>query len=341
MASTTKIMTAILAIENSKQTDMVSVSKRASIVGGSNADLFFGEKIQMSNLLYALMLPSGNDAAIAIAEHISGSVENFAELMNEKARKIGANETLYISPHGLDRENYSTAYDLALITRYCLSNPIFSKIVGTKVKSLWREAYKKEAIYENTNEMLSIYSGADGVKTGYTGPAGRCVVTSATRNEWRVITVVLGSNSNNERYVDSSTLLDYAFDNYKKQTVIGSEIVGNELKNLNAIFEDGFINVKVLRGVEDSVGIKIKNLVKVYLDKNEVEKVKYEIKVPDYLESPVMPGAVVGSVKAYLNGCLIGETALVTDRGVQIATLGHILNKFLEKWFMVVERNCI
>lgn len=164
IASTTKIMTGILAIEMGDLNDEVTVSKGASRIWGSVIDLQQGEKLKLGELLYGLMLSSGNDAAIAIAEHIGGTLENFLEMMNKKARLIGARNTNFKSPHGLDMEgHYSTAYDIALITRYALENPIFSKIVATK-----QAVIPKRNLY-NTNEMLEMYHGADGVKTGYTG----------------------------------------------------------------------------------------------------------------------------------------------------------------------------
>ncbi|MHB8063646.1 MAG: D-alanyl-D-alanine carboxypeptidase family protein, partial [Ruminiclostridium sp.] len=186
IASTTKIMTAIVAIENGNDDEEVIVSKRAATISGSQVNIKEGKTYKLGDLMYAMMLRSGNDAAIAIAEHVGGSVEAFAEMMNRKAAEIGATNTNFVTPHGLDDpQHYSTAYDLALITQYALKIEKFCKIVGTK-----NSTFEGNGI-SNTNEMLSLYPGADGVKTGYTGQAGRCLVTSVTKNNWKVVSVVL------------------------------------------------------------------------------------------------------------------------------------------------------
>lgn len=167
MASTTKIMTALVALENGNMDDVVTVSANAAGTEGSSIYLKAGEKITLQNLLYGLMLESGNDAAIAIAEHIGGSVERFAEMMNEKAASIGANNTQFKNPNGLDEEgHYTTAYDLALITREALRNKNFAEIVATKQKTIRNLDESFPRSLSNHNKLLSLYSGCDGVKTG-------------------------------------------------------------------------------------------------------------------------------------------------------------------------------
>ncbi|MFZ5987641.1 MAG: D-alanyl-D-alanine carboxypeptidase family protein, partial [Bacillota bacterium] len=222
IASTTKIMTAIVAIEKGNLNDKVKVSKRAASIRGSTIKLKAGEELTLRELLYGLMIRSGNDAAIAVAEHIGGSVENFVAMMNDKARVLGLKDTSFKTPHGLDvNGHYSTAYELALITRYALRNPIFSRIVGTRSTSITnRDLF-------STNEMLGSYPGADGVKTGYTGKAGRCLVTSATRNNMRIISVVLNCSSRAKRAQSSKSILDYAFNNYKSYKLLESnQLIG-------------------------------------------------------------------------------------------------------------------
>jgi D-alanyl-D-alanine carboxypeptidase (penicillin-binding protein 5/6) len=210
IASTTKIMTALVALENGELENVVTVSKRAASIGGSTIGLRTGDKYTLKEMLHALLMISANDAAIAIAEHVGGTVENFAAMMNKRAVSLGAVNSNFVTPHGLDRENqYSTAYDVALITREALKNPVFAKIVSTTSSSI-----PGHNLY-NTNELLGSYRGVDGVKTGYTGKAGRCLVTTAKRDGMRLISVVLGSPTRNARAEASRKLLDYGFENFR------------------------------------------------------------------------------------------------------------------------------
>ena len=215
MASTTKIMTAIVVLENSNLSDVVTVSKKAAGTGGSRLKISTGDKITINDLLYGLMLRSGNDAAVALAQHVGGSVEGFATLMNKKAKELGLSDTNFVTPHGLDNENhYTTAYELALLTDYALDNKTFSKIVNTKSTTISINGNSRN-IY-NTNELLGYMSGVNGVKTGFTNGAGRCLVTSCTRDNNQIITVVLGCDTKKQRTSDSTKLIEYAFKNYTR-----------------------------------------------------------------------------------------------------------------------------
>lgn len=215
IASLTKIMTAIVAIEQGNINDIVTVSKNAYRKEGSSIYLKLGEKIKMEDLLYGLMLRSGNDAAVAIAEHVGGSVEGFARLMNEKAAYIGMANSHFTNPHGLDdsKDHYSTAADMARLTAYALKNPVFKKIVSTQVTTISNEGEKWDRKLANKNKMLRIYQGADGVKTGYTKLAKRCLASSATRNGQQLAIVVLNDSRD---WDDSMKWMDYGFANYPK-----------------------------------------------------------------------------------------------------------------------------
>lgn len=192
MASTTKIMTAIVALEHGNLDDVVTVSPAAAATEGSSMYLSPGEKITLGNLLYGLMLPSGNDAAMAIGEHVGGDIPGFAAMMNETAQKIGAVNTQFQNPSGLDAEgHYSTAYDMAIITRYAMKNPAFAEIVQTKKKMVPWEGKQWDRTLENHNKLLSMYEGCIGVKTGYTKKTGRCLVSAAQRGGMTVICVTL------------------------------------------------------------------------------------------------------------------------------------------------------
>lgn len=226
IASLTKIMTAIVAIEHGKLADNVTTSKTAVGKEGSSIYLQLGEKMTLLNMLYGLMLRSGNDAATAIAEHVGGSEEGFVHLMNEKAEMLGLTHTQFKNPHGLDADgHYSSANDLAKLTAYALRNPVFAEIVSTKVKNVPNPHEKWQYSWTNKNKMLAMYEGADGVKTGYTKKALRCLVSSATRNGQQLAAVTLNDR---EDWIDHRHMLDWGFKNYplmevasKGQTIAG------------------------------------------------------------------------------------------------------------------------
>lgn len=223
MASTTKIMTAHVALKNSSPTDIVTVSKNASGVEGSSIYLKQGEKIKMEDLLYGLMLASGNDAAVAIAEHISGSVDAFADLMNEEAKRIGVKNTGFKNPNGLDAEgHFTTAYDLAQITREAMKNPLFCEIVKTKSRELKNSDVGYSRYVTNHNKMLKLYPGCTGVKTGFTKKTGRCLVTSCTRDNMSIIAVTLSAPDD---WNDHTKMLDFAFNNSEAVPFIKKDMV--------------------------------------------------------------------------------------------------------------------
>ncbi len=212
-ASTTKILTCILALENSSLTDVVTASANAAAQEPTKIYMREGEKFYMKDLLYGLMLPSGNDAAVAIAEHISGSTSAFAKLMNQKAKEIGCTSTHFVTPNGLDAgyNHYTTALDLAKIARYAYQNRAFRSIVKTKsysFKSISGYSYQ----LTTTNELLGSMTGVAGIKTGYTSKAGYCFVGAiVSKNGGTYISVVLGAPTSAVRWSDSRTLLSYAY----------------------------------------------------------------------------------------------------------------------------------
>ena len=217
MASTTKILTALTVIENFDLDKVIKVDKSSTNIEGSSIYLKEGEHLTVKELLYGLMLRSGNDCAECLATSIIPR-ENFIDLMNETAIKCGAKNSNFVNPHGLHAENhYTTAYDLALITAKALKNDIFKEIVSTKKINISNETENYDRVLINKNKLLSLYVGANGVKTGYTKKAGRCLVSSATKGNMTIITVVLNSPQMWERSVE---LLDYCFLEYKNENVI-------------------------------------------------------------------------------------------------------------------------
>lgn len=210
MASTTKIITGLLACESKKMKKVVTVSPVASGTEGSSLWLEPGEKQTLENLTYGLMLRSGNDAAVAIAEYLGGSTEAFALMMNERAKKIGVQNTGFQNPNGLDAEgHFTTAYDLALISREAMKNKKFRKIVSTKSKTIPWESSEWDRSLTNHNKMLWRYEGCNGIKTGFTKKSGRCLVTSAKRGKTELICVTLNAPDD---WNDHTKMLDYGFE---------------------------------------------------------------------------------------------------------------------------------
>lgn len=232
-ASTTKIMTAILALEHGKLNDVVTASTDVSKTQYASMHLKPGENLTLNDLMYGMLLRSANDAAKCAAEYVAGSEKEFAELMNEKAASIGARDTHFVNPHGLhDKDHYTTAYDLALITRYAIQNPVFNAFVRTKGVRINRSINTQDVTMRNTARFLWKYKGADGIKTGNTKEAGRCFVGSVTRNNWRVISVVLGSP---EAGSDTIALMDYTFKFFKQVPFVKA---GNIIKTIPVKYGD-------------------------------------------------------------------------------------------------------
>lgn len=220
-ASTTKIMTALVAIELGNMNDIVTVSRKAAGVRGSSARLYVDQKIRLVDLMHGLLLNSGNDASVAIAEHIAGSEEAFVAIMNERAKELGLLNTQFRNPHGLDEPGHvSTAFDLAILTDTAMNYPLFSEIVAK------REYASQYGAWRNTNQLLWSMEGVEGVKTGTTGQAGYCLVAAISREGMQLISVVLGSS---DRWSDSIRLLNHGFDNFQRLTVIERGAILSEI----------------------------------------------------------------------------------------------------------------
>lgn len=224
-ASTTKIMTAIIAIEMGSMDEQVVVSKNAASVGGTSIHLKEGEVFSFEDLLWGTLLNSGNDSSVAIAEAVAGSEDLFVEMMNEKAVLLGAGDTVFKNTNGLpDKRHLSTSYDLAMVTEYALNNPVFANIVSTEHGVIPKKDDRaRRRRLNNTNRLLSTYKGANGVKTGTTNAAGQCLVASAARSGRKLVSVVLKSES---RYSDSERLLDHGFEDYYVCTIPKGTVVG-------------------------------------------------------------------------------------------------------------------
>ena len=301
MASTTKIITAITAIENSDLSEVVTVSKKAAEVEGSSMWLAEGEKITIENLLYGLMLNSGNDAAIAIAEHISGSEEEFAKLMNQLAAKIGTQNTNFENPHGLDsKEHYTTSRDLAMITRYAMQNRKFAEIVASKTKTVPNEAAEWDRTLTNHNKLLFMYEGANGVKTGYTKKTGRCLVSSAERDGIKLIAVTINAPDD---WNDHRNMLDYGFTAYELMTPVrGGESVGT------AAIEGAEVQVAEIYSAED---------INVLVRKGGGDKINIDVLVAEITAAPVSANQILGEAVLYINGIEISRNPLICGTDIE------------------------
>lgn len=292
MASTTKIMTAIVVLENSNLSDVVTVSKKAAGTGGSRLKINESDKITVNDLLYGLMLKSGNDAAVALAEHVGGNLEGFANLMNAKALELGLTNTNFVTPHGLDDENhYTTAYELALITDYALNNQTFAKIVNTQ--SITISINGNARTISNTNELLGYMQGVDGVKTGFTGNAGRCLVTSCTRDGNQIITVVLGCDTKKQRTSDSMKLIEYAFKNYTRVNL--KEMIEKEFESWKQINSSRiYINKAKTQDIELELG-KIEKIA-IPIKNGEEKDIQIEINAIYKYEAPLEKDVKIGNI---------------------------------------------
>lgn len=231
IASTTKIMTAIVAIESDKTNEMVKVTDKVLEAYGSAIYLSIGEKMKLEDMIYGLLMQSGNDAALMIADYLGGE-EKFVKKMNEKAKEIGMKNTTFSNPHGLDEKtkNYSTSYDMALLMRYANSDPLFRKITGCKKHTV--KTNEKTYVWANKNKLLYTYKYTTGGKTGYTDNAHRTLVTSASKGNMNLIVVTLNDGNDFQNHKE---LYEYGFNNYSMQKVFDKDKMNLPNKNIYAL----------------------------------------------------------------------------------------------------------
>lgn len=333
MASTTKIMTAIVMCEElgeERMQETVEVCQEAAYTNGSSMGIKTGDKVTYHDLLYGLMLPSGNDAAVQIAISVAGSVENFAELMNEKAKELGLEHTHFVTPHGLDREgHYTTAKELAIITDCALQNPLIAKVISTEKYTVTINGYPKAL--SNSNELLGYLNGVNGVKTGYTSGAGRCLVTSVNREGFEIITVVLGSDTKKIRTKDSIRLIEYAYKNYELKNT--EELVQEEYENWCKLNEK---RIYVYKGIKTNPEIyreEIQN--KIYpITQNTNIIIDSEVKT-DY-EAPLAKDSVVGKITLQIDGEVIEEIEIRTKEEIKRKEIKEYFIQFIELFKQVI-----
>jgi serine-type D-Ala-D-Ala carboxypeptidase (penicillin-binding protein 5/6) len=292
IASVTKIMTALLVVERTDLTDVVAVSEGAAsgqVSGISGLGLVAGERIRVDELLYALLLQSANDAAVALAEHVSGSVDAFVDDMNARADQLGMTRTVFTSPNGLDDTGYSSAADLVRLTRAAYRSPGFASVVATRFHTV-ESLDAKPRIVQNRNVLLWLYPGAIGVKTGYTGPAGFCVVGAAQREDERLVAVVLGSPG--EPFSAAAALLNYGFDAFEQRALL------RKGERLDDVEVGG-------RSVSVSAGGDVRGLIP------SAATVSRTVELESHVAFPPARGEEIGIVRVSAGETIVGEVPLV------------------------------
>ncbi len=316
MASTTKIMTALVALENGKLSDTVKIPNEAVGVEGSSIYLKKGEKLKLEELLYGLMLSSGNDASVAIACHVGGSVKDFVQMMNDKAKALGLKNTHFVNPNGLPAENhYTSAYDLAVITKCAMANPVFRRICQTKYKEISGPEGGVRTL-KNKNKILWQYEGGNGVKTGYTKAAGKCLVSAALREDMQLICVVLNSSS---MFEQSIQLLDAAFKDFDLTPVLSE---GEPLGN-----------IPVKRAELENVTVDMDQDVLLPLTEEEQNAITVKVSLVSSLRAPVRPGTQVGRIEVFIGEYKAVDMDILLHQGIPAKTLGDWLSDILESIF--------
>lgn len=324
-ASITKIMTLIIAfeaIESGKVnlSDIVRVSERAWKTGGSQVFLGPGEEQSLENLLKCIVVASANDASTAVAEYIGGSVEGFVKLMNDKAKELGMTNSNFTNPHGLSEpEHYTTAYDIALMSRELVKYPMFFKWSTIWMDYLEHTDKKRDAtMLANTNKLLGKYEGVDGLKTGYHSKAGHCFAGTAKRGDFRLISVVLNAQSSNQRFEDTVKLLDYGFGHYDSIKVVEKGMVQKTIP-----VEKGHIN---------EVNVIVTEDVSILIEKGREEHISTKIDVPEKLFAPLNKNQAVGTLTVEQNGKAVKQIDLVISEDVMKAGFLELLKRVFGKW---------
>lgn len=318
MASTTKIMTCIIALEYGNLDEVVTVSSYAASMPKVKLGVLNGEQFRLKDLLYSLMLESHNDVAVAIAEHIGGSVEGFAGLMNQKARDIGAYNTNFVTPNGLDAEgHYTTAADLALIGAYAIQNSKFVEITNTASYSFSNNAGTRNFSVSNKNSFLNQMEGAFGVKTGYTGKAGYCFVGALKKDGKIFVSVVLASGwppNKSNKWSDTKKLMNYGLSNYSHEVIFTPQA---EYKSIT-----------VIDGKETYATAYIEEEISVLINKGrDIVEVVYNC--PDELEAPVRANQTVGFAEIYINGELFKQVPIRIYETVEKIDFKFCLDKIM------------
>lgn len=317
IASITKMMTALVVVENTDDLSrMVEVDAASCGIEGSSVNLYKGEKISVKDLLYALMLESANDAAVCLARAVSGSVEAFASLMNEKAAELGMKNSHFMNPHGLeDPEHYSTAYDMALLWQEALKNEFLCELVATKSYKIPLDSGDGYRFLTNHNKLLKSYEPCVGGKTGFTKSAGRCLVTVCEKNGVKLVTVTLNDPNDWE---DHRNITDYAFSLYTRVRLAEAGKIS--------------VDIPVVGGKKKSARLSNRDTLEISV--RDVTRVESRVEAPRFLYAPVEDdGDAVGRVVFYYNGREIAALDLYSIDNVEISEVKPGFFKRIINWF--------
>ena len=333
MASTTKIMTAIIIIENCNLNEITEISKKSAGTGGSRLGLKLGDKITIRDLLYGLMLCSGNDCAVALAEYSSGSVEEFAKKMNQKAIDLGLTNTHFVTPHGLDSdEHYTTAYELAILSNYALKNETFAKIVGTKNYTVTINGYSKTLT--NTNELLGNLNGVYGIKTGFTNGANRCLVTACKRNNIDIICVVLGADTKNWRTKDSINLIEYSFKNFEQINI--KEIITNEFEVWK---KENLSNFSIKKGTLETLILELDNIKFEYILINKIDRnnIRINFECNFDLVAPIEENFSIGKMQVLNGNQEIFSSNIIIKNEIPKKNISNYMILFFKEYSKIIK----
>ena len=318
MASTTKIITAIVTLENCDDLDkLITVADESVGIEGTSIYLRKNEQISIRNLLYGLILASGNDASTALAYEIGGSEEKFVEMMNDFVKRLGLTNTQLKNPHGLDADgHYTSAYDLAAITNYALNNETFLEIVSTKTKVL-NEGEPNVRYLRNKNKLLFSEEGCIGVKTGFTDNAGRCLVNACERDGMRVVSVVLNCGP---MFEECDRLNNLAFNEYELKTFVEPY---------------GFVgNVNVVDGDKNEISVATIKGFSTVIKKSEAENYRVEFDVPESVTAPISKSDEIGKVTVFYKDEIIYEDSVYSTSEIENINLKHKIDNIMENWYL-------
>lgn len=309
MASTTKIMTAIIAIESGRLNDVVTVTDQMVRAEGTSVGLRAGYKITLYDLVYAMMLESGNDAANAVAIHLAGSLENFAILMNRKAEEIGMKNSNFVTPSGLDDEvHYSTAYDMALLASYCVKNPIFRSVCSSKKYTAKLAAPNNFTLYfSNHNRLLSSVDGVFGVKTGFTKKSGRCLVSAIEKDGAVLVAVTLFAPDdwNDHKKLFSLCLNEFSYENKAVDIPDKIAVIGGNAPFVKIRCEESESEIAAFKG----------------------KKIEQKVFLPRFIYAPIQAGDIIGKVEFYSGDCVMKTLSIFAQDSVERAKETYIPKK--------------
>ena len=321
-ASVTKVMTMLLiceALEDGKikEDDDVQVSENAASMGGSQIFLESGEIQKVDTLLKSIAVASANDACVAMAEHIGGSVEEFVVLMNNRAKELGMKDTNFVNTNGLPVDNhYTSAYDIALMSKELLSHEKISKYLTTWMDEVVVGKKQAKIGISNTNKLIKHYQGATGVKTGFTQQAKFCLSSSAMRNNTHLIAVILCGETSQIRFKDATSLLNYGFANYESVKICGAN--------------DKVATVKFEKGEKEKVDLVAKDDLSVLIKKGDKKDFEKKVEIKQDLKLPIKKNTELGIIKVYSGKELVGETKIINNEDINKASYLQMLRRVVD-----------